>query len=165
MSLRAEYALGNSPYNAFLFAAVGEERAGQPLTVLSALARLGFDPWTEAARLAALPREAAARAFAVSIAMLPEGDWKASDSDAIATRLVGSLPKPGEAIPSPPKPAAPRAAALRDGAHPALDQITALYRRPLFWAALAIAGLLLVWQVQPDATFEWPQSSSTSSRR
>src|SRR3954465_7074242 len=95
MTLRPEFALGHSPYNAFLFAPVGEEQIGMPLTVLSALARLGFDPWQEAARLAALPRETAAGVFAVTIAMLPEGDWKASDSGAIAARLVNWLPGQG----------------------------------------------------------------------
>jgi hypothetical protein len=92
MTLRPEYALGHSPYNAFLFAAVGEEQAGVPLTVLSALTRLGFDPWQEAARLADLPRETAARVLAVTIAMLPEGDWKSSEVETIAARLVSSLP-------------------------------------------------------------------------
>jgi len=93
MTLRSEYALGHSPYNAFLFAAVGEEQIGGPLTVLTALTRLGFDPWQEAARLSDLPRETAARALAVTIAMLPEGDWKASEADAIAARLVNRLPR------------------------------------------------------------------------
>jgi hypothetical protein len=92
MTLRPEYSLGHSPYKAFLFAAVGEEQVGVPLTVLSALTRLGFDPWQEAARLAGLPRETAARVFAVTIAMLPEGDWKASEAEAIAARLVNWLP-------------------------------------------------------------------------
>jgi hypothetical protein len=92
MTLRPEYSLGHSPYNAFLFAAIGEEQVGGPLTVLSALTRLGFDPWQEAVRLAGLPRETAARVFAVTIAMLPEGDWKASESEAIAARLVNWLP-------------------------------------------------------------------------
>src|SRR5206468_12897528 len=92
MTLRPEYSLGHSEYNAFLFAAVGEEKVGLPLTVLSALTRLGFDPWREAARLSDLPKETAARVFAVTIAMLPEGDWKASESEAIAARLVNWLP-------------------------------------------------------------------------
>ena len=61
MTLRPEYSLGHSEYNAFLFAAVGEEKVGLPLTVLTALTRLGFDPWREAARLSDLPRETAAR--------------------------------------------------------------------------------------------------------
>ena len=101
MTLRPEYSLGHSEYNAFLFAAVGEEKVGLPLTVLTALTRLGFDPWREAARLSDLPRETAARAFAVTIAILPEGDWKASESEAIAARLVNWLPaRSALAIPS-----------------------------------------------------------------
>src|SRR5882672_1038439 len=76
-------------------------KVGLPLTVLTALTRLGFDPWREAARLSDLPRETAARAFAVTIAMLPEGDWKASESEAIAARLVNWLPgRSALAIPS-----------------------------------------------------------------
>ena len=93
MTLRPEYALGHSPYNAFLFAAVGEGEVGVPLTVLSALARLGFDPWQEAARLSDLPRETAARALAMTIALLPEGHWTASEMETIAVRLVSSLPE------------------------------------------------------------------------
>jgi hypothetical protein len=92
MTLRPECSLGHSEYNAFLFATVGEEKVGLPLTVLTALTRLGFDPWREAARLYDLPKETAARAFAVTIAMLPEGDWKVSDSEAIAACLVNWLP-------------------------------------------------------------------------
>jgi hypothetical protein len=73
MTLRREYSLGHSEYNAFLFACVGEEEIGMPLTVLTALTRLGFDPWQEAARLSDLPTEDAAQALAATIARLPEG--------------------------------------------------------------------------------------------
>jgi hypothetical protein len=100
MTLRPEYSLGHSEYNGFLFATVGEEKSGLPLTVLTALTRLGFDPWQEAARLSDLPKEAAARSFAMTIAMLPEGDWKALESEAIAARLVNWLPgRSARAIP------------------------------------------------------------------
>ena len=100
MALRSEYSLGHSEYNAFLFAAVGEEKIGMPLTVLTALTRLGIDPWQEAARLADLSKEAALRTFAATIAKLPEGDWKAADSEAIAARLLSWLPgKSTKAVP------------------------------------------------------------------
>ena len=36
MTLRREYSLGHSEYNDFLFAAVGEDKIGMPLTVLTA---------------------------------------------------------------------------------------------------------------------------------
>src|SRR5216683_1207019 len=74
MTLRREYSLGHSEYNAFLFASVGEEKIGMSLTVLTALTRLGVDPWLEAARLADLSKEAALQAFTATIAKLPEGD-------------------------------------------------------------------------------------------
>jgi hypothetical protein len=45
MALRPEYSLVHSEFNDFLFAFVGEEKSGLQLTVLSALARLGLDPW------------------------------------------------------------------------------------------------------------------------
>lgn len=93
MTLRPEYALGHSEFNEFLFAFVGEEKSGSDLTVLSALARLGFDPWKEAARLSALPKEAAISALTATIARLPEGEWKVSESRSIALRLVDYLPQ------------------------------------------------------------------------
>lgn len=92
MALRPEYSLGHSEFNEFLFAFVGEERGGQRLTVLSALARLGLDPWGEAARLSELPKEAATRALAAAIGALPGGNWTVSDQQSIAVRLVNCLP-------------------------------------------------------------------------
>src|SRR5476649_2874475 len=103
MTLRPEYALGHSEFNTFLFAPVGEDKAGYPLTVLSALARLGLDPWGEAARLSNLSVEAAVQALTATIAQLPEGDWQASDTAGIAARLVACLPRRG-ALPIPPAP-------------------------------------------------------------
>ena len=93
MALRSEFALGHSEFNDFLFAFVGEEKSGIQLTVLSAYARLGLDPWGEAARLSGLTREAATTALAAAIVALPEGNWKAMESRSIAGRLVDRLPK------------------------------------------------------------------------
>jgi hypothetical protein len=77
----------------FLFAAIGEERNGMLLTVVSALGRLGLDPWTEADRFAGMPKTAAAQMLAPMIARLPEGLWAPAEAQAIATRLVNLLPK------------------------------------------------------------------------
>ena len=95
MTLRPEYSLGHSEFNEFLFAFVGEERSGQQLTLFSALARLGLDPWGEAARLSELPKEAATHELSAVIGKLPGGRWKASDRQSIAVRLVDCLPKRG----------------------------------------------------------------------
>jgi|SRR5438874_6112211 len=92
MPLRPEYSLGHSEYNAFLFASVGEEKSGLQLTVLTALTRLGFNAWDEAARLSDLAKNAAAGELATTIGRLPERDWKASEAEAIAARLVIFLP-------------------------------------------------------------------------
>jgi hypothetical protein len=51
MALRNVYVPVLPEMDAFLFASVGEEEKGIPLSVLSALARLGLDPRNEAARL------------------------------------------------------------------------------------------------------------------
>ena len=49
-----------SEFEKFLYAAVGEDHNGMPLTVLSALARVDVDPWEEAAKLMQLPKDAGA---------------------------------------------------------------------------------------------------------
>jgi hypothetical protein len=87
----AEFSFNHTEFDDFLFASIGKEKNGIELTVLSALTRLGFDPWAEAARLSDLPGETAERALLEVIALLPEGDWKTSS--AIATRLVDQLPR------------------------------------------------------------------------
>lgn len=150
MTLRPEYALGHSQYNAFLFASIGEEGNGVSLTVLTALTRLGLDPWQEAALLSDLPREAAARALADTLATLPEGDWpdgdwKASDLGEIAARLVGWLPgRSAPAVPSPvssPRVDAPKTAPLAAG-------------RWMVWGAVAVAVVCLTIYLQPENNLE-----------
>jgi hypothetical protein len=145
MTLRPEYSLGHSEYNAFLFAAVGEENVGMPLTVLTALTRLGFDPWQEAARLSDLPRETAARVFAVTIAMLPEGDWNSSDSETIAARLVNWLPeRSAEVIPS----VGGKRTAGATVAASEMIQVRAMTW--LIWTVLAVTVLFVVLHILGD---------------
>jgi len=85
------FALKNSSLNEFLFADVGTELNGSPLTILSVLARLGHDPWTEAARWAELPTRDAAACLARSIAQMPLMPQALADAPATAARLVLSL--------------------------------------------------------------------------
>ena len=54
MTLRRAYMPILPEFDAFLFASVGEEVDGVPLSVLSALSQLDLDPRAEAARLALL---------------------------------------------------------------------------------------------------------------
>jgi hypothetical protein len=79
-------------FNAFLFAPVRGDRALSDLSVVSALARLGLDPWTAAADLARLPAEAAEQKLASLLARLPEAGPADSDFLAISADLVRLLP-------------------------------------------------------------------------
>lgn len=80
-------------FDDFLFAPLGEERNGMPLSVLSALARLEVDPWQEAAKLARLPGATATERLASLIASLPDEPSTHRDPGTIAARLVALLPR------------------------------------------------------------------------
>lgn len=97
LPLRPEYTLHQSDLAEFLSAPLWEEENGSSLSVLSALARLGIDPWAEAARLAALPRDAAAPALAVILRRLASQPPDHPDAVTTAGRLVKLLPKGGSA--------------------------------------------------------------------
>ena len=86
------YALPRSDLNGFLFADIGVDDSGMNLSVISALARLGIDPWLEAGRLAKLPRAVAIEGLARLIAAMPASLWPIADATPIATRLVALLP-------------------------------------------------------------------------
>jgi hypothetical protein len=92
MALPARFSLLHSDLNDFLFASVGEEHNGVTLSVVSALTRLGLDPWEQAARLTPLPRARAAEALAPLIARLPIRRTQTLDDLAISRRLVELLP-------------------------------------------------------------------------
>ncbi len=74
-------------YEPFLYAIVCNEGNGMPLTVVSAIARSGADPWKEAARIAKMPKIVALDALA---RMVPERSG--ADGVAIANRLFALLP-------------------------------------------------------------------------
>jgi hypothetical protein len=86
------FALQKSGLNSFLFAEVGTELNGSPLTILSVLARLGKDPWAEAARWARLPKAAMIDSLAKCIAQMPLGPQALLDARATAGRLILLLP-------------------------------------------------------------------------
>ena len=61
MTLPARFSLLQSQLNGFLFASIGDETNGMPLSVISALTRLGVDPWDEAPGLRLCQRSARPR--------------------------------------------------------------------------------------------------------
>jgi hypothetical protein len=76
----------------FLFAEVGTQTNGLPLTILSVLARLGQDPWAEAARWTKLPKSTTVDTLAQSIAQMPLAPQALAEARQTASRLVLLLP-------------------------------------------------------------------------
>jgi hypothetical protein len=77
-----------SEFDDFLFAPIGEERNGMLLSVLSALARLGVDPWLGAANLTRMPKETATARMVSSITATKATDVLATPSANHMTRLA-----------------------------------------------------------------------------
>ena len=98
MALPAKFSLLHSELNDFLFAQMGEEESGAPLSVLSALTRLGIDPWAEGARLSDLPRDVAARRLVPMIATFPKKKRGSPEVLALAEWLVALLPQPSASL-------------------------------------------------------------------
>lgn len=94
MSHSEIFALQHSDLNAFLYADVGTEQNDMTLRVMSALARLGMDPWTEAERLANLPTEEAVDGLTRVVSAALHGALSAprTDAESIARRLTSLLP-------------------------------------------------------------------------
>ncbi len=72
MALRKLFRPLRPDLDKFLFAAVGTERDGMPLSTVSALARLGLDPWEEAGRLSSLGKPEAVEQLATRCRSLIE---------------------------------------------------------------------------------------------
>jgi hypothetical protein len=79
-------------FDDFLFAVIGDDRNGMPLSVVSVLARVDLDPWHEAASLAAMPGELAARRLAPLLATLSERTLQQASAAITAVRLIALLP-------------------------------------------------------------------------
>jgi hypothetical protein len=92
MSTSDAFALKNSGLNEFLFAEIGTEANGSPLTTLSMLARLGLDPWTEAARLSGLPKTSVADCLVNRISQMPLCPDALTGASTTAARLILLLP-------------------------------------------------------------------------
>ena len=105
MTVLPDYALSRARYTPFLFTIVGTEgkdakNRSEDITVLTALARMGIDPWQEAARLALLPRVEAAESLAATFVNLPDTHWALGDAAGTAQRIVDTLPKLSDRAPA-----------------------------------------------------------------
>lgn len=93
MALRAAYRPLRPDLDKFLFAEVGAEQNGIPLSMISALTHLGLDPWDEAGRLSSLGKREATEQLARLIAELPGTSRPLPEAREIAGGLVEQLPK------------------------------------------------------------------------
>lgn len=80
-------------FERFLYASVGEDRNGYAVTVLSMLARLGLDPWNEAAELVTLGRDGARARFGALLARFRDVPALTSDHRRVARDLSQLLPE------------------------------------------------------------------------
>src|ERR1700744_5332960 len=69
-----------SEFDAFLFAPLGEDRNGVPLSIVSLFARMNLDPWQEAGDLAALCAQEAARRLGLCLEGLTDPTLKQATS-------------------------------------------------------------------------------------
>ena len=92
------FTLPHSELNPFLFASIAIEANGTTLSLISVFARLGDDPWREAARLVGLPRSDAIASLARTLAAMPASSWTQPDATAIDTRLIALLPARGARV-------------------------------------------------------------------
>ena len=81
-------------FDEFLFARIDEGSDSTPLSVLSMLARLDMDPWEEAAKLARLPRAAAAKRLVDFIAATPGAPAAYLSAKTVSDQLLNLLPSP-----------------------------------------------------------------------
>ena len=98
MTLRGSFRPLRPDLDRFLFATVGDEIDGVPLSVVSALTRLGLDPWQEAGRLSSLSNREAIEQLARLIAELPGLFRPLGEAREIAGRLIQLLPTHDAAV-------------------------------------------------------------------
>lgn len=121
------------------------------LSVMSALARLGFDPWREAARLAGLPKPQAVAALTGLFTRLDGMVERPRDAVDRATRLVGLLPLVSPTIARAP------------------TGLRRLLRRPRLGVSeicllLALAALALTFASRSFLSHDEPPSAAISAR-
>jgi len=100
MALRESFRPLRPDLDNFLFATIGAEQDGIPLSMVSALTRLGLDPWDEAGRLSSLGKREAIEQLARLIGELPGTRRSSAEAREIAGKLVEQLPRYDNTRPS-----------------------------------------------------------------
>ena len=116
-------------FERFLYAPVGEDRNGYLVTVLSALARLGLDPWSETAQLVTLGRDEGRERLGILLSSFPDVPALGSDHGKVARELSLLLPE-----------CPPTHALKRAGATISMDRSVS---KGAVWTVVAIVFVLL----------------------
>ncbi len=104
-------------FDRFLYASVGEDKNGMPLTVLSALARVDVDPWEEASKLWQLPQECAVTQLASLLGAPRHVPVVGLDPSRVAAAMIALLPPcPRDRVPPVLKAALAQAAPIKNPA-------------------------------------------------
>jgi hypothetical protein len=125
--------------NNFLFSPVASDANGMHLTMLSALARSGLDPWEEAARLATLSKESATQSIVRMLAGVPNGPPPGDQTTSMAASLVVQLHSSSAPVL---KPVSPAGTAPRDDEAPLLS--FSMVPARIRWAIYGLAAMLLM---------------------
>jgi len=133
----------------FLFAPVGQDFDGTPMTLATVLARLGVDPWEEAAEIASLAQEPALQRLASRLESMPNGPSSAEDTVNVAVRLLALLHR-----------AVPRKAPLPETPRPTLAARPSKRNNvAIYWLIGLVFLLGAQWALSPRDT---PPSMDTS---
>lgn len=136
-------------FDDFLFAPVGQDFDGTPLTLATGLARLGLDAWEEAAEIAKLSREPAMQRLASRLEAMPNRPPSAEDTVKATIRLLALLHRTAPRDPSPPdRPIPSNAASPRKRVNVAI-----------YWLAAVVFMLFAQWAL---STRDTPPSMDTS---
>ena len=130
-----------SNLNDFLFTPIANDSNGMHLTMLSALARSGVDPWEEAAGLRTLSREEATERLVHLLAHVPNGPSPGDDTATLAARLVAQLQSSPKA---PTMPMSSAAMVAAGGEKPTLRSFSMSPGRVKLTAYSLVALILLV---------------------
>ena len=124
-------------FDKFPFATVGGEIDGIPLSVVSALTRLGLDP-LEAGRLSSLSNREAVEQLARLIAEVPGSFRQLEEARVLADGLVGLLSKH-----DPSRPSAPQVQIRPRYEAPALPKLSQFWVACLVLAAAALVSAVV----------------------
>lgn len=103
MALAASVLQPQTVFDSFLFASVGDDDNGMGVSVLSAFARLDFDPWQKAEEFSRMPTGPAGTKLAAMIVALPGMSAANLQAETIAVRLIALLPGQGPRAMASPK--------------------------------------------------------------